>query len=154
MASQLDIIQALLNDNSTKPDQILVTVSTGAPSTPPPTPKNDVQDFIDKFTPLDPAAFEALYGVPFKHALAALPQPYVPDAVIAYARNGYNIQGEYVGGPTCKLGIDASPEAVAVVAVSDNANNLATYYTGMGQTDQTVAACLAKMGMVMSLALS
>ena len=155
MASQLDIIQALANDISTKLDTVLEKVAAPAPTTPPtPSPADLAGDFIAKFTPLDPAAFKALYGVEFKQPLQPLPQPYVPDAVIAYARNGYNMQGEYVGGPTCKLGIDTSPEAVAIVAVSDNANNLATYYTGMGQTDQTVAAVLAKTGMIMSLALS
>ena len=58
----------------------------------------------------------------------------------AYAQNRYNPQGEYVGGPTCAAGQDASPEAVAAQAVSDASQNLATYYTGNGETDAYVAA--------------
>ena len=128
--------------------------ATPPPSVTPPAPADDSAAFILQFTTLDPVAFKAKFGREFKQPLPPLPAPYDPQAVLDYAQSGYNPQGEYVGGPTCKLGIDASPEAVAIQAVYDNAHNLSTYYTGFGETDRTVAAVLAKTGMTMSEALS
>jgi hypothetical protein len=118
------------------------------PTPPPgPSPSELIAAFIAKYTPLDPAAFQALYGVAFKAKLPALARPFTADSLVAYARIGYDTNGNYVGGPMIKQGSgETSPEDVAAQAVSDNAHGLATYYTGNGRCDADVCAIGFKMG--------
>lgn len=150
MTATLDIVSAKID---TLTDMVAALQKQGpAPGSAPPTDPAAaaVAAFVAEFTPLDPAAFQAKYDVAFQSKLPSLGATPLPDAVKAYAQNGYNADGNYVGGPTCAAGQDASPEAVAAQAVNENANHLATYLTGNGETDAYVAVVLAKMGMVLS----
>ncbi len=143
MATQLDFIQALVQEvlNRLPPAG---TVSNPKDETP------FSKSFQDEFKRLTPAEFQAKYGVAYGSPLPPLPSPPPPDKVKEYAAQWYSWQG-FLRGPM-PLVAGETQEAVANQAISDNANELATYYTGLpaGVCDAYVAVVACLTGMVPS----
>lgn len=139
MAVTNEAIFALLTDK----DIGLAAIKAGqvhAVTPAPPSPSNAVDEFIKKYTPSSPL------DTANRPSLGVNP---APADVIRYAKDGFNTGGAYVGGPTCKQGVDPTPEQEAARAIVLIANNTPDYYTdfGSGQVDSDVLAVLVKTGL-------
>jgi hypothetical protein len=137
MADKLDSILALLTDPVTGLSAIAAKLNVAVPAPEPPA-SAPVIDFVKKYTPSTDAEFEAKYGVAKKTKLSPLPQPLVPSAVSEYAKEGYNYQGSYCGGPMIVLP-EGTPEKEAARALSIIAKGDPHYYTGSGLVDSNVS---------------
>lgn len=135
-----------------KPIAAWVAAHPAGESDPGPDPTDEIAAFKAKYTPLDNVAFEREFGVPAKTKLPALTAPYDPAQVKKWAQNGYNENGDYVGGPKVAASEGRTPEYVAALAIDDIAHGRASYWTINQRTgarlDPDVAAVVAMTGRV------
>jgi hypothetical protein len=137
-----EAIFALLTDNEFGLKAIKAGLTAQQPVPPVGTQPypSSVQEFIDRYTPSAPL------NTSKRPPLGASPSP---ADVIRYAKDGFATTGVYIGGPTCKLGVDPTPEQEAARAIVLIARNTKDYYTdfGSGLVDSDVLAVLVKTGM-------
>ncbi len=137
------VLTALVEQNGVKLDQLIARgTATGNTTTPP--PPDDAAAFIAKYTPDDPATFKSKYGVDPGQPLQALVAPFSEDAVVGYAKNGYNTLGQFRNGPTKSQG-ETIPDYISQIAHMEK-----TYYTGDGAVDADICAIGFRSGIFVS----
>ena len=155
MATELQQVQAMftaIRDDIKAARLDLTDIKNSLPTAglpPPPSVGYTEEQLRAKYARLSGPAFVATYHVAFGAKLPALSVPLDKARVSEYAANGYNRNGDYVGGPTCLQG-EGTPEQVAAAMLEDVFTGKKTYPTGFGGCDPDVNVVIINTGLVLS----